>query len=584
MRIRPQLIPKRQYAERALLFLLLAWACLNWLQTIQHILHDYASLPGADYWRIVSHVESYRSFDLSVFWQQHNEHRIIFPEIVFALDVMLLHGRQILPLAVSFICYFAVWMTLGRALWSDNHLSEVARNVSILMAGIVIGWQGSVAVLASPFQMQWPLVQLASVVSLYYLSRVKTSRTPFFMSATIVAAIIGTYSSGNGLLLWVVLIIGGAVLRFDRRLIMCLVTAAVLADGLYFVGYRFSRSLNVGNLLSHPLYSAQFAGAYLSMPFGGMKPPQFSIWLGLTNVFIVILLLVVAARIRLLATTPGVVLFGSYVFTLFTIVITAAGRMDPTDYHFSAAKAGRYITVPLVNWAVFLLLAVWICSSGRWKIPLTSAIICVSAILLVVGFPKLRGWLQANDQTFIDWQLADLALEDGLRDPMLMRKLFPSPGFVLRFLPELRKQHLSVFYDGFNSWVGKPLIGIAPKLAWPVPGQVVDIYPVHGGVEVVGWVDDPQSRLKSQWIVFGDQAGVIVGFGRKLPAGFPQELSSLRVPSSIAWVGFVKLENSTGALSAYLRSKKGLLPIEGFPPLPDLTADRTARLVPLAGR
>lgn len=584
MRIRPPLIAKRQYAESALLFLLLAWASLNWFQTIQHILHDYASLPGADYWRIVSHVENYRNFDLSVLWQQHNEHRIIFPEIVFALDVMLLHGRQILPMAVSFSCYFAIWMTLGRALWCCDHLSGIVRNVSILMAGIIIGWQGNAAVLASPFQIQWPLVQLASVVSLYCLSRVKTSRSHFFMSITIAAAIIGTYSSGNGLLLWVVLIMGGIILRFERRLIIYLVSAAVLADGLYFVTYRFFSSFNVGNLCLHPIYSAEFVGAYLSMPFGGMKPPQFSVWLGLMNVFVVILLLVVAVRSRLLATTPGVVLFGSYMFTLFTVVITAAGRMDPTDYHFSAAKAGRYITVPLVNWAVFVLVALWICSSGRWKMPLTSVIICVAATSLVIGLPKLRGWLQANDQTFIDWQLADLAVENGITDPTLMRKLFPSPGFVLRFLPELRKQHLSVFYDGFNSSIGNPLVGIGPKLTSPTSGEVVDIYPVQGGFELVGWVDEPQSRSKPEGIVFGDEAGAIVGVGRKLPAGFPQELKSLRVPSSIAWVGFVNLEAVTGALTAYIRDKKGLLRIQGFPPLPELTADRTPQLVPLAGR
>ena len=52
-------------------------------------------------------------FDLRHFWVQHNEHRIGFPEMVYALDYIFFPGEQLLPIACNVACQLA-----QLALWS----------------------------------------------------------------------------------------------------------------------------------------------------------------------------------------------------------------------------------------------------------------------------------------------------------------------------------------------------------------------------------------------------------------------------------------------------------------------------------
>ena len=73
---------------------LCAWLAFTWFQTIERIARYYTPLPVEDYWRTAAFLQSYQRFDFRVLWQQHNEHRIVFPELVFAADYLLLHGQQ----------------------------------------------------------------------------------------------------------------------------------------------------------------------------------------------------------------------------------------------------------------------------------------------------------------------------------------------------------------------------------------------------------------------------------------------------------------------------------------------------------
>ncbi len=547
------------------LFLLIffCWAVLNWDHTIRHIVRCYTPLPAGDYWRVPENLQRYRAFDFTVLWKQHNEHRIVVQEIVFAVDILFLHGRQILPLVASFLCYFMVWVVLGSVLWSDRAVPILARVAAILLAGSIIGYEGSAAALASPFLLQWPLVQLSSVVALVCVSKIASRAGGPLLVSTIAAAIVATYSSGNGLLLWPILIAAAFVCHIGRRYIAVLALAAVASDGLYFVGYHSSQTLNLHNLLSHPFYLLAFVGAYLSMPFGAIGSSLFSVWIGLFSLVTAIALTVRAAKYRLLGTTAGTVFVGSYVFTILTALITAAGRMNLADSTFGAAKASRYVTVPLVNWAVLVLLAVWVLSRSGRKAVAVPGLLAMAAILTFIGFSKLTIWLQTNDEMFSGWQLAALGIENGLSDPSIIRKVFPEPIFVLRLLPQLRRSDLSVFYKGHNRWLGEPLNRLGPVLSSPASGQVVNAYPIQSGFEVVGWVDQLSALRNPYSIVLYNNAGKIAGTGRRLPAGFPRELSSPHVPGSLAWVGFINSEFDTGSFTAFLRNKNGLSPLVG---------------------
>ncbi|HEX7363494.1 MAG TPA: hypothetical protein VF283_23630 [Bryobacteraceae bacterium] len=545
---------------------LLSWAAFNWYTTIQRIVSCYLPLPFMDYWRVIENYAQYKALDPAFLWQQHNEHRIVFPEIVFALDMLTAHGREIVSLLASFLCYFSLWVVIAWTLLSDSKASRTSRVAAVLLAGIVIGWKSSASALARPFLLQWTMTQLAALLSLAFLTVAKTkASSKRYLCLTITAAVIATYSSGNGMFLWPVLIAAAFMLSLARRQVVALAASGVVSVGCYFIGYRFLNEGPATNVLAHPLYALEFAGAYLSMPFGAIKSPIFGAYLGLTMLAATIFLFIYAARTHLLQSRTAVVLFGFYAFTVLTAIITAAGRMNPSDPRFTNAEAARYLTVPLANWAIFISLCLWVAGRKRWKIFLPSVLTVFFLLLIALICFKLRWHIHLSNQSFADIQEAMLSVENGLNAPLLIRRFFPDPHFVNEYLPEMKQNRLSIYYDPLGRWLGQPVSRFGAVGAEPVAGTIAKACTVPSGIEVFGWADEGEKSAGYRWIVFTNEAGKIAGFGERFPAGVPSDVGGLKIPHRLSWVGFINLRIPGGAYRAYVveRDSKNLAPLQG---------------------
>jgi hypothetical protein len=243
----------------------------------------YVPVPTTDYWRIAAGLRDYQSMHIAALWRQHNEHRIVFPELVFALDMLAAHGRFILPIVFSSACYALTWGVLSASVISDREVPFSDRSLAVLLAGVVAFWQGTALFLSQAFLLQWPLMQLAVVLSLSCLKRAADTAHKTYLAGAIAAAAVATYSSGNGLLLWPVLLAIGFFIRLSKRFMAVLGISAALFSGMYFIGYSFSQQTNLRALLLHPGYFMGFVGSYLSMPFGGIKSAGFGVGIGLTG-------------------------------------------------------------------------------------------------------------------------------------------------------------------------------------------------------------------------------------------------------------------------------------------------------------
>lgn len=543
------------------LAILSAWAVFNWIQTVERISDFYTPVPFSDYWRVPSYLNAYRHLDLGAFWRQHNEHRIVFPEIFFAIDLTLLHGRQLLPLALSFLCYVGVWLGIVAAISSERRVSSAVRGVALLLAAVVIGWKGSAVVLANAFLLVWTLMQVAVIWALFLVSHFKKKQqTPYLITA-IVLGVIASYSCAIGLLLWPVLIAGAFVLHLGRRPLFILICAAAVSIGAYFINYRFPKTLHIGELSLHPIYSVQFIATYISMPFAGIKGPHFGIYVGLASLIIIVILGIIAIKNKFIESTAGVVLFGYYCFVLISALATCAARMDPRDSWFGQARADRYVTLPLTNWAVLVALCLLISAKFHPRLPATAGIGIIVSALLLVGFVKLRWWLQEQNDDYAKAQTAALSIMDGVDDSNLIHYLFRDAGFVDALLPELRHGQQSIFYKEYSKWIGKPAMELGPVLDEPEHGEITDTYPVCSGIEVIGWAEGPAHSRASRWIGLVSEAGQLVGFGRQLPTGLPRDLDISGTPPPLAWVGFVNLQFHVSSFSAYSITKRGLVPL-----------------------
>ncbi len=302
----------RSYLTASALSLLALWALANWTASLAGISAMYIEIPTWDYWRIPHSFLEARALNPSFLWRQHNEHRIVFPELVFVSDFFLTHGSRVLPLAVSLLCYAGCLLVIARTVLSEVSISRPVQSTIILLAAVVMASRGCTLALADPFLLQWTLTALMVMISLLLLTSVPRQNSPWPLSGALAAAVVATYSSGNGLLQWPVLIGAALILRLTRKQLLATVATAAVASGLYFVGYRFSGALDLEKLLLHPVMTLNFAAAYLSMPFGNMKSPQFSLYVGFANLLIAVSVFAGAVRSNRLATRIGIVLFGFY--------------------------------------------------------------------------------------------------------------------------------------------------------------------------------------------------------------------------------------------------------------------------------
>jgi hypothetical protein len=436
----------KPWLNTTLAIVLAAWALSAMAATIGKILFYYSPLPTQDYWRVVLNLPAYRSLQFGVLWQQHNEHRIVFPEIVFATDMLWAHGCMIVPLALSFLCYSATLLVLSAPVLVDHSIPKQARFIICSLGSVIAFFETATLVLAVPFLLQWTLMQLAAVCAFAFLARGGDKRSISMILLSAAFASIASFSSANGLLVWPVLIAAALLLRIRTRLLVMLSVYALANVVVFFTGYRFFNAVPLKAALIHPGYLLGFVASYLSMPFGGIKSPVFGLSVGMLNLIIALCLLAVAWRKRLFRSRAGVVLFSSYAFVLMTALMTGAGRMDVGEHSFLAAKALRYLSMPQMNWAVLVMLALWLTAKLQWK-----RIFAIFVALFCVGFSasfiKLDRWLATNTGSFVEIQRTGQEIKLGQFDENQIRRVvYPNEKLALEGLALLKQSNLSVFY------------------------------------------------------------------------------------------------------------------------------------------
>ncbi len=554
----------QRLAVLASVLLLFGLAGNAWVHTVREIVRDYSALPKEDYWRVPENLHQYRALDLKGFWRQHNEHRIIFPEIVFAADMLFVHGRQLLPLAVSFVAYLATWFLMAWTLLRHGGVRLLTGTIAISLAAFLAGWPGSSGVLAWAFLLQWTLVQLAALSALFLLARAAETSNNFYLAGAIGSALIATFSSGNGLVLWPVLLIAG-VLSLDAKRMVLLFASAIVSIATFFYRYHFLGNTSAAKPAHHPLYFLGFIESYVSMPFGAIKGgPRLGLYIGTVYFAILFFLVVRAVQTRRFHSTPFLTFCGFCVFNTLSATLTALGRIDPADRNFHAAKVPRYVTLPILGWAALILLLLWLSDQLSWKTFSPVRISMLLTLLLVFAFPKLRPWIRSIESDWAEVQWTALSVESGLTDPGMIRKVFPDPAFVESLLPEMRRDHLSVFDYDYAALIGQSAAGrFTLERDRSEQGEVTYIWPILSGLEIAGWTNNGN---RNERIVITDENGRIVGFGRRLPAGFPRDLPASQLLATSGWVGFANLRFGSNSFTAYDVGSKGttLIPI-GMP-------------------
>ncbi|HXW32949.1 MAG TPA: hypothetical protein VEJ87_00080, partial [Acidimicrobiales bacterium] len=217
--------------------------------------HYQVNAVWEDQWADVPVIrESYVHFpNWSSLWTQHTENRMFFPNVIV---VLLAHTVAYNIEWEQFLSALLLLTATALLIWSHKRRSPGTPLLYYCPVAFLTltfaQWQDTLW----GFQMAWYLVVLAMALTIVLLDR-PDLRWLVFVSAAL-AAVVGSFSSLQGLLIWPV----GLVLLYHRRrpywAFAAWVGVAVGTVALYFHNFRRPNEFNLHFLVQFPIQLLQF--------------------------------------------------------------------------------------------------------------------------------------------------------------------------------------------------------------------------------------------------------------------------------------------------------------------------------------
>ncbi len=502
------------------------------VDTVATIVRLHSALPYFDEWDELDQLTYMLHGDtswLAGLFTQHNEHRIVFPRLIFYADDFLFGGRGILDrVAILAIQVGQAAMLIGllrRALprpvliRRDHAFLALASLVVILLSCLRqeenFSWG---------FQVQFVGIfaagTLAFILFATALARMR-DRSPSlgWLLGAYAAAFVATFTMANGLLCAVVLIVLAVLWRAPLRIVLASLGVTAVLAAAYLHGYEPQTAHTpLGFSIRHPLRVLSYTSTYL----GNFLDPDIA-WARLLGlVGLAGTALAVARTYVYRDPAPArLALVGVMLFTAGTATITALGRLG---FGLDQALSSRYSTGSAAFWSALLIYA-W-SVSAEWRRPaILRGLVAAMALVLVAGAVRSQGAMKngMEQRAYAEAMTSD-ALRLGLYDKDTFGNVYDATEVIVRLAPLLKARDWSIFGERDTRLVGRPLTEAGPLGdAAACRGRIVAAIALpafgHEGVSVVGQAWGlHHNRLNGRTYVTDDRDR-IVGFSAREPPG-----------------------------------------------------------------
>lgn len=402
-------------------------------------------MPYMDEWDLVPLIDQAFRGDLTFqdLWAQHNEHRIVFPQLLlvslatwtswnafYELYLMVALAAGILLLVCKIMLRGRPALTQTAFVWLLPVLSAAAfslRQWESWMMGV-----NNVIYLSV----------LGAFAGIYLLSSGKFGWKQFWGGAAL--GIFSTYSFSTGFVYWP---IGLFLLFFSnfpetktkRAAIVLWVIVAAAAVGLYKIGYvqpsHLPRPLEA---LKHPMDLALYVVLYL----GSLMPSSFhiSFLAGITGLVCFCFLAIQLFKSPGLPRAAFLGLAAIGLFVILNAVITGLGRVETSIYQ---AMSSRYVTISWPFWASVLGLGAM---AGAQSTGIHARIVNLAAYVTIA-----LGIVTASAGSTEDLKTRSALLSEGqaelfrLENDALLRQINPDVAALKNRVRILQERKLSAF-------------------------------------------------------------------------------------------------------------------------------------------
>jgi hypothetical protein len=542
--------------------------------TMVLVIISYSSAPYLDQWRMLDRfARNGGAISLSLLWAQFNEHRTFIPNLFYLADLYVAGGRNIFLLISIFIVqafHLYVW---GYIFSKFAGLSGAVWRTAFGIAAFCLFSPNQYENFVWGFQIAFVIPGLAATISLTALLQHHKQNQDHAQNLVysdslllaLFAAVLGSLSMVNGLLIWPLLLLAGIVLRLSFKTLLLIGASAAATLAFYFRGYTNESQL-ASFLRSQPLEGVKFLLLYF-----GASWKRISIGLGMALAAAVILIAVTSCSRMLLKkrTVDGFVLLLLEIifFCIGTASMTAVGRIR---LGMAQAYTSRYQTIAMLFWLCAALLVIcWLWKPGTKSSTDHIAIGSFQASLLLImllicteAIP-LRRELIERRRTL---ETATLALVTGVPDVSLAGVIpynFVSQYFDFRAadLMFLLRLHDWVYNDEFYRAYGTGFLQTYGKVSKnECSGSLEQVKPIadtiQRGARVYGWAWDNSGNRPVSKIVLVTPDGLISGLAEGNGYGLARQ-TSIPHPSQTIWRGFLRGMPQAVSVHAYAIVENG---------------------------
>ncbi|MBO1323689.1 hypothetical protein K2X14_00785 [Acetobacter sp. TBRC 12305] len=492
-------------------------------------------------------------------FNQHNEHRIFFPRLVFLLDAALDSEKNLInftfniliQLGIIWILFIFYRHLMKNRLWLTAMLGLSAILLFSLDQRENFLWG---------FQVQFLGVTAAAMAAFMFYSMASLRRigsAPAVMLNILAfsMAVIACFSMANGILGAALLLPLSIIQR--RRWYETLIATfcfAVLAF-LYFHNFHpISYHTPYSYSLKHPLKYIEYLSEYIGNitesinihPSKIQNKHILPISVGMIGIC-----LSVGMTYHCLRWFYGnpwrTALLASVWFIVGTAALTTMGRML---FGLEQAASGRYLSPTS---------AFWCCQICYWSTlyRMNGHARFANRIALIIGLPLLaillaaalighvRGWQESRTK-FGDYDLAEDALLSDVNTPEALQFIYPFPKQITERAFHLRQAHLNIFADATNRLLGKSLPDALPLApASTCTGHIDSIQKASttlpdNNLAVEGWAWDNDARRSPRRLFLTDADNKVIGYasGNRFRPDVP-EVIHFNARTNTGWAGYV---------------------------------------------
>jgi hypothetical protein len=406
------------------------------------------NVPFWDHWAFVSLLRALSTKNsewfLRLLWNQHNEHRLLFPRLVFLLLSKISNWNVVAEIYFSLFLACLSLIGLGLiykkacrgSLWGFIPISWLVFSLG-QWENILWGWQ-----------MQIYLQVLGLILGIYLLS----SKTVKSTALAIVCGVIASFSFNSGLVIWPVGLLLLVVLRAERKCLALWGLAGALVITAYYTDYTAPTSHpSLTAVFSNPLIAVKFFLANVGSLLGG-GDINLSMTMGACVIATLFVLLCkkVWTVLRTGVHVPeSDITVGSLV--LLSLLISAAITVGRVGFGLHAAIAPRYSTMSLLGIiGIYMLLTMddW---TSRWldgKLGNHSLYPAFLSVLFVGLTMTAFYGVRMGNRVYADRIRMKYALETiDVQPDDVVKRLYHNPKFAREQAAFLKAQGINIFGD-----------------------------------------------------------------------------------------------------------------------------------------